>query len=60
MRTRRISCRVTEDEYAMIEAYAKAVDRDLAGLVRHAVFSMLRRDRRRVRVTYHALLESED
>ena len=60
MRTIRISARVTDEEYAMIADYAKAVDRDMAGLVRHAVMSMLRRDKRRVRANYHALLESED
>ena len=59
MRTVRISARVTEAEYAMIADYAKAVDRDMAGLVRHAVMSMLRRDKRRVNAKYHAELGNE-
>jgi len=56
MRTRRIEAKVSEEEHAMIEAYAQAVDRDIAGLVRHAVLSLLRRDKRRVDEKYHEVL----
>ena len=57
MRTRRISCRVTEEEYAMIEAYCKVSDHiDVAALVRHAVFGHMRRDKRRVPERYSTTL----
>jgi len=59
VRTVRISARVSPEEYEMIAAYARAVDRDMASLVRHAVMSMLRRDQRRVAPQYITLLESE-
>ena len=60
MRTRRISCRVTEEEYEAIKAYCKATDHiEIAALVRHAVFGHMRRDKRRVDPKYHRTLGIE-
>jgi len=58
VRTVRISARVSPEEYEMIAAYARAVDRDMASLVRHAIMSMLRRDQRRVVAKYRELIET--
>ena len=59
MRTVKVGAYFTPAEYDMLWRYSKAVDRDMAGLVRHALFSALRRDRRRVDTKYHSLLEIE-
>ena len=59
-RIHRMSARLTNEEREMITAYKQAVHRDDAGLVRHAVFSLLRQDRRRVPERFHALLFPED
>lgn len=47
-RTRKVSCHVTEEEYRMLKEYGDAVDRDMADLLRHALRSLLRQDKRRV------------
>lgn len=56
MKTKRITARVTDEEYAMIEAYARMVDRDMAALLRHSIMSLLRRDKRRVDERWHELI----
>ena len=56
MKTAWIKARVTEDEYAMIKEYASQVDRTMAALLRHAIMSLLRRDKRRVDERWHELI----
>ena len=56
--TRRISCRVTEEEYAMYRDYCHNTDRHhVAELIDHALKWALRQDKRNVPEKYHGLLE---
>ena len=57
MRARRISCRVTEEEWQAIWDYCERTDHiDIAALVRKAVFAHVRRDKRRLGTKYHDTL----
>ena len=57
MRAVKVGAYFTPAEYDMLWRYSKAVDRDMAGLVRHALFSLLRGDTQRVDLKYRSLVE---
>jgi hypothetical protein len=58
--TETIHVRFSPDEIRMIDAYCSAVDRHKSGLVRHALWSMMRRDKRRVPQEFHDIIGASD